>query len=105
MDVAVDQGGCCETTKPTTHADPVFTVDGVIHYCVANMPATVARTSTFALTNVTLPYVLKLADSGYKEALQSDDSLRKGLSVIDGKLVCKPVAEALGLEYTSLETL
>jgi alanine dehydrogenase len=103
VDVAVDQGGCCETTKPTTHAEPVFTVDGVIHYCVSNMPAAVSRTSTFALTNVTLPYILKLANLGYKQAMQSDESLRKGLSVIHGKLVCKAVAESLGLKYTTLE--
>jgi alanine dehydrogenase len=105
VDVAVDQGGCCETTKPTTHADPVFTVDGVIHYCVANIPAAVSRTSTYALSNVTMPYVLKLADLGYKEALRRDNSLRKGLNVIDGKLVYAPVAESLGLQYTPLETL
>jgi len=105
VDVAVDQGGCCETTRPTTHAEPVFTVDGVIHYCVSNMPAAVSRTSTLALTNVTLPYILKLANSGYKEALRDDDSLRKGLSVINGKLVCKAVAESLGLEYTTLKNL
>ncbi len=104
VDVAVDQGGCCETTKPTTLADPVFTVDGVIHYCVANMPGAVSRTSTFALTNVTLPYVLKLANLGYKEALRTDAALRKGLNVFKGKLVSKPVAESLGLEYTPLET-
>ena len=104
VDVAVDQGGCCETTKPTTHADPVFTVDGVVHYCVANMPAAVSRTSTFALTNVTLPYVLKLADLGYAEAMRTDAALRKGLNVFKGKLVYEPVAESLGLQYTPLET-
>lgn len=104
VDVAVDQGGCCETTKPTTHDDPVFTVDDVIHYCVPNMPAAVSRTSTFALTNVTLPYVLKLADLGYEKALRTDDSLRKGLNVFKGKLVYEPVAESLGLQYTPLET-
>jgi len=104
VDVAVDQGGCCETTKPTTHDDPVFTVDDVIHYCVANMPAAVSRTSTFALTNVTLPYVLRLADLGYEKALRTDDSLRKGLNVFKGKLVYKPIAESLGLQYTPLET-
>lgn len=104
VDVAIDQGGCCETSAPTTHDNPIFTVDGVNHYCVPNMPATVSRTSTFALTNATLPYVLKLADLGYKEALQADGNLKKGLNVFKGKLVYKPVAESLGLQYTPLET-
>lgn len=105
VDVAVDQGGCCETTRPTTHENPVYEVDGVLHYCVANMPGAVSRTSTFALTNVTLPYVLKLADMGYQEAMQTDVPLRKGLNVFKGKLVYEPVAASLGLEYTPLETL
>jgi alanine dehydrogenase len=105
VDVAIDQGGCCETTKPTTHTDPVFTVDGVIHYCVANMPAAVSRTSTYALSNVTMPYVLKLADLGYKEALRTDAALRKGLNVFKGKLVYAPVAGSLGLHYTPLEEI
>jgi len=103
VDVAVDQGGCFETSVPTTHDNPVFTVDGVIHYCVTNIPAAVSRSSTFALTNVTLPYVSKLADLGYNEALRRDTSLRKGLNVLNGQLVYKPVAESLGLEYTPLE--
>ena len=103
VDVAIDQGGCCETSTPTTHDSPTFTIDGVNHYCVPNMPATVSRTSTFALTNATLPYILKLAGLGYEEALRRDDSLRKGLNVFKGKLVCKPVAESLGLEYTPIE--
>jgi len=104
VDVAIDQGGCIETSVPTTFEKPTFTVDGVIHCCVANMPAAVSRTSTFALTNVTLPYVLKLADLGYEKALRTDDSLKKGLNVFKGKLVYKPVAESLGLQYTPLET-
>ncbi len=104
VDVAIDQGGCIETSVPTTFEKPTFTVDGVIHCCVANMPAAVSRTSTFALTNVTLPYVLKLADLGYEKALRMDDSLKKGLNVFKGKLVYKPVAESLGLQYTPLET-
>lgn len=103
VDVAIDQGGCSETSVPTTHDNPTFIVDGVIHYCVPNIPAAVSRTSTFALTNATLPYVLKLANLGYEEALRRDDSLRKGLNVFKGKLVCKPVAESLGLEYTPIE--
>jgi len=104
VDVAVDQGGCFETSRPTTHADPVFAAEGVIHYCVANMPSCVARTSTFALTNVTLPYVLKLADLGYEKAIQTDTEIRKGLNVFKGKVVYQPVAESLGLEYSPLET-
>ena len=88
---------------PTTHDNPVFTVDGVIHYCVANMPAAVSRSSTFALTNLTLPYVLELADLGCEEALRTDESLRKGLNVYRDKLVYKPVAESLGLQYTLFE--
>jgi alanine dehydrogenase len=103
VDVAIDQGGCCETSAPTTHDNPIFTVDGVNHYCVPNMPAAVSRTSTFALTNATLPYVLKLADLGYEGALQADGNLKKGLNVFKGKLVYKPVAESLGLQYTPVE--
>lgn len=102
VDVAVDQGGSFETCMPMTLDDPVFTVDGVTHYCVANMPAAVSRSSTFALTNVTLPHVLKLANLGYAEALRTDAALRKGLNVFKGKLVYEPVAESLGLEYTAL---
>jgi alanine dehydrogenase len=98
VDVAVDQGGCVETTHATTHDDPTYVVDGVIHYCVANMPGCVARTSTYALANATLPYGLRLADLGYKQALQSDEAFMKGLNVIAGKVVCPPVAEALGYE-------
>ena len=105
VDVAIDQGGCCETSTPTTHDSPTFTVDGVNHYCVPNMPATVSRTSTFALTNATLPYVLKLADLGYEGALQADGNLKKGLNVFKGKLVYKPVAESLGLQYTPVEAV
>jgi len=102
VDVAIDQGGCCETSEPTTHDHPVFTVDGVLHYCVANMPSAVSRSSTFALTNATFPYVLQLAEMGYKNALK-DPILRKGLNVYQGNLVYEPVAKSLGLPYTSLE--
>jgi len=104
VDVAIDQGGCVEGAVPTTFDRPTFTVDGVILCCLANMPSAVARTSTFALTNATLPYALKLADLGYKEALLSDNALRKGLNVFMGKLTNKAVAESLGLQYTLLET-
>lgn len=99
VDVAVDQGGCFETTKPTTHDNPIFTVDGVVHYCVANMPGAVPYTSTIALTNATLPYALKLADKGWKEACQDDEALRLGLNVINGRVVYEGVAEAFDLEY------
>jgi alanine dehydrogenase len=104
VDVAIDQGGCFETSKATCFDDPVFLVDGVIQYCVANMPGSVARTSTFALTNATLPYVLKLANAGYEKALSDDISLRKGLNVYKNKLTNKPVAEAVGIEYIPYES-
>ncbi len=96
VDVAIDQGGCFETSHPTTHADPVYVVDGVTHYCVANMPGGVPRTSTFALNNATLPFVLALADRGWKGALAADPHLLAGLNIAYGKVTCAPVAEALG---------
>ena len=99
VDIAIDQGGCFETSRATTHDDPVYTIDGVIHYCVANMPGAVARTSTFALNNATLPFALKLANLGPKAALAEDPHLAAGLNVSDGKIRNEPVAEALGLEY------
>ena len=99
VDVAIDQGGCFETSHPTTHADPTYVVDGVIHYCVANMPGGVPRTSTFALNNATLPFVLALADNGYRRALTDDPHLRNGLNVAFGKVTCLPVAQALGYRY------
>lgn len=105
VDVAIDQGGCCETSKATTHADPTYVVDNVIHYCVANMPGAVARTSTFALNNGTLPFALALANKGWKQALIDDKHLRNGLNVHDGKLTCQPVAEALGMSFVSAETV
>lgn len=105
VDVAVDQGGCIETTHPTTHDDPIYIVNDVIHYCVANMPGMVPQTSTMALSNATLPYALKLANLGYLEAFRSDDALRKGLNVFKGKVTNRLVAESLGLEYTPFEEL
>ncbi len=99
VDVAIDQGGCFETSRPTTHAQPTYVVDGIIHYCVANMPGAVARTSTFALTNATLPYVLKLADKGYRQALRDDPHFRMGLNIHRGDVTCESVAAALGYEY------
>jgi alanine dehydrogenase len=105
VDVAIDQGGCCETSHATTHADPTYVVDNVVHYCVANMPGAVARTSTFALNNVTLPFTLALADKGWRKALADDRHLRAGLNVHDGQVTCEPVAEAHGLPYVSAEKL
>jgi alanine dehydrogenase len=102
-DVAIDQGGCFETSKPTTHSDPVYSVEGVTHYCVANMPGAVPVTSTYALTNVTLPYVEAIADLGVREAIARDPALARGVNVIDGKLTYEAVAEAHGLEYAPLE--
>ena len=99
VDVAVDQGGCCETTRPTRHDDPVFVEEGVIHYCVANMPGAVPRTSTFALTNVTLPWAKRLARLGPKEAVLQSDALATAANAIGGKLTCGAVAEAFGMEW------
>jgi len=98
VDVAVDQGGCIETIHPTYHDDPIYEVEGIVHYGVANMPGAVARTSTFALNNTTLPYAVKIANMGWKAAMQQDKSLLKGLNVAAGKLVCEPVSEAVGIE-------
>jgi alanine dehydrogenase len=103
VDVAVDQGGCIETTHPTTHSDPTYYVDGVLHYCVANMPGAVPRTSTFALTNATLPYVLKLANRGFLDAIARDPGLKEGVNTYAGKLTYEAVASAQGLEYTPID--
>ena len=105
VDVAVDQGGCIETTHATTHSEPTFYVEGVLHYCVANMPGAVPRTSTFALTNATLPYALKLANKGFVDAITSDAGLKAGVNTYAGKLTYKAVAEAQGLEYTSIDDI
>ncbi len=99
VDISIDQGGCLETSRPTTHADPIYEEEGVIHYCVANMPGAVARTSTLALNNATLPFALALADKGWKEALKADPHLREGLNVCDGQITHPAVAEALGTDY------
>ena len=96
VDVAIDQGGCVETAKPTTHSDPVYEVDGIIHYCVTNMPGAVPRTSTFALTNVTLPYALDIANNGLRRAIQKDPALKKGINTYGGKLTNREVAVAQG---------
>ncbi len=105
VDVAIDQGGCFATSRPTTHDDPTYVVDGVVHYCVANMPGGVARTSTFALNNTTLPYVLALADKGYKKALADDRHFLNGLNVYDGKLTYEAAARDLGLDYVSAQSV
>jgi alanine dehydrogenase len=105
VDIAIDQGGCCETSKPTSHSNPTYVDEGVIHYCVTNMPGAVARTSTFALNNATLPFALALADKGWRKAIAEDQHLRNGLNVHEGKVTCRPVAEALGLPFTSPEGL
>jgi alanine dehydrogenase len=102
VDVAIDQGGCFETSHPTTHRDPTFEVDGIIHYCVANMPGAVPITATHALTNATLPYAVALADHGIAEAIVRDPGLRPGVNVAAGKVTHQAVAEAVGEEYTPL---
>jgi alanine dehydrogenase len=103
VDVAIDQGGCFETSRPTTHSDPIYFVDDVLHYCVANMPGAVPITSTWALTNVTLPYVEAIADKGVGRAIAEDPALARGVNVIDGRITYRQVAEATGLDYTPLD--
>jgi alanine dehydrogenase len=105
VDVAIDQGGCFETSRPTTHSEPVYVVDGVTHYCVANMPGAVPITSTKALTNATLPYVEQIAEHGLRDAVTRDPALAKGVNVLDGKVTYEAVAEAHGLDYTPLEAV
>lgn len=105
VDVAIDQGGCMETSKPTTHDDPIYLVDGVVHYCVANMPGAVPYTSTVALTNATLPYAIQLADKGWKKACQENRPLKLGLNVINGKVVYEGVAKAFNLPFTPIDEI
>jgi len=105
VDVAIDQGGCFETSKPTTHSDPIFTVAGIVHYCVANMPGGVAKTSTMALTNATLPYAVEIANKGWKRAIQENPEIKLGANVVKGKVTYKAVADAFGLEYTPIDSL
>jgi alanine dehydrogenase len=97
VDISVDQGGCFETTHPTTHEHPTYIEEGIVHYCVANIPGAYPRTSTYALTNATFPYVLQMADKGYEKAMEENETLRKGLNLIDGKVVCTGVAKSFGL--------
>ena len=105
VDVAIDQGGCFETSKATTHVDPIYTVDGVVHYCVANMPGAVPKTSTLALTNATLPYAVEIANKGWEKAMKENPEIKLGANVIKGKVTYQGVADAFDLEYTSIEEL
>jgi alanine dehydrogenase len=105
VDVAIDQGGCFETSKATTHGNPIYILDGVVHYCVANMPGAVPKTSTQALTNATLPYALEIANRGWRNAMKENPEIRLGANVVNGKVTCKGVAEAFGMEYTPIEGL
>jgi alanine dehydrogenase len=105
VDVAIDQGGCIETSKPTTHSEPVYIEEGVVHYCVTNMPGAVAGTSTYALTNVTLPYALEIANKGYRKAIKENKALARGVNIINGKVTCRAVAETLGIRYYTIENI
>jgi alanine dehydrogenase len=105
VDVAIDQGGCFETSKATTHGEPIYTVEGVVHYCVANMPGAVPKTSTLALTNATLPYAVEIANKGWKKAMQDNPEIKLGANVVKGKVTYQGVAEAFGLEYTPIDKL
>jgi alanine dehydrogenase len=104
VDVAVDQGGCVETTRPTTHQDPVYIIDGVVHYAVANMPGGLPNTSTLALTNATFPYLQQLANKGWKQALRDNEALRQGLNVVDGKIAYRAVADAFGMQHSAADS-
>ncbi len=105
VDVAIDQGGCFETSRPTTHTNPIYLVDSIIHYCVSNMPGAVAKTSTLALTNATLPYALEIADKGWKKAMRQNKEIKQGANIIRGKVTYKSVAETFGYEYTPVDDL
>ncbi len=103
VDVAIDQGGCFETSRPTTHLDPVYTVDGIVHYCVSNMPGAVAKTSTMALTNATLPYALQIADQGWQQAMRDNQEIARGANVIEGAVTYRSVAESFGMDYIPVQ--
>jgi alanine dehydrogenase len=105
IDVSVDQGGCIETCKPTTHEHPTFVIDGVVHYCVANMPGAVPHTSTLALTNATLPYAVEIANKGYEKAVKTNNEIKLGLNMIDGKITYKGVADAFDFEYHTVDSI
>jgi alanine dehydrogenase len=102
VDISVDQGGCCETTQPTTHTNPTYVVDGVVHCCITNMPGAVPYTSTYALSNATLPYVLEVADKGYEKAMEENKEIARGMNIIKGDIVYKAVADSLGLNYVPI---
>jgi alanine dehydrogenase len=105
VDVAIDQGGCFETSRPTTHSNPIFEVEGIVHYCVANMPGAVAKTSTIALTNATLPYAVQIANKGWRRAMRENPEIKLGANVMNGKVTYQAVAETFSLEYTPIESL
>jgi len=102
VDISIDQGGCCETSSPTTHDNPTYVEEGVVHYCVTNMPGAVPRTSTMALTNATLPYVLEMANKGYERAMKENPEIARGINLIRGEVVNRAVAESLGMSYTHI---
>jgi alanine dehydrogenase len=103
IDVSIDQGGCFETSRETTHSKPTYVVEGVVHYAVSNMPAAVPKTSTIALTNATLPYVLEIADRGWSQAMQENPEIKQGANIINGKVTYKAVADVFGLDYTPVD--
>jgi len=105
VDVCIDQGGCFETSKPTTHSDPIYSVDGIVHYCVSNMPGALPKTSTLALTNATLPYAIELANKGWSSAMKNNTEIKLGANVVKGKVTYKAVAESFGLDYTPIDKL
>ena len=105
VDVAIDQGGCFETSHPTTHSDPIYKIDGVVHYCVANMPGAVAKTSTLALTNATLSYAVEIANKGWKRAMKENKGIKLGANVIQGKVTCGGVSEAFGMECALIDSM
>nr|MDJ0876556.1 NAD(P)-dependent oxidoreductase [Desulfobacterales bacterium] len=105
VDVAIDQGGCFETSRPTTHSEPTYTIDGVVHYCVANMPGAVAKTSTLALTNATLPYAVEIANKGWKRAMRENTEIKLGANVVRGQVTYQGVADAFGLDFMPMDEL
>jgi alanine dehydrogenase len=105
VDVSIDQGGCFETSKETTHVNPTYTVDGIVHYAVSNMPGALPRTSTLALNNATLPYTLEIANKGWKKAMQENTEIKRGANVVSGRVTYKGVAEAFGLDYVPIDNL
>jgi alanine dehydrogenase len=105
VDVAIDQGGCCETSRLTTHSDPIYEVDGIVHYCIENMPGAVPMTSTIALTNATIPYAVEFASKGWKQASRENIGIKCGVNMVEGKVTCKGVADAFGLEFVPVDSV